>query len=69
MMSEKKCNPNNKKYKENPNDYECNTKTGRWIKKKKVKKETNLDNDEYVFHPDTGRRYKKNGKKGSKSWK
>ena len=64
MMSEKKCNPNNKKYKENPNDYECNTKTGRWIKKKKVKKETNLDNDEYVFHPDTGRRYKKNGKKG-----
>lgn len=64
MMSEKKCNPNNKKYKENPNDYECNTKTGRWIKKKEVKKETNLDNDEYVFHPDTGRRYKKNGKKG-----
>lgn len=63
-MSEKKCNPNNKKYKENPNDYECNTKTGRWIKKKKVKKETNLDNDEYVFHPDTGKRYKKNGKKG-----
>ena len=64
MMSEKKCNPNNKKYKENPNDYECNTKTGRWIKKKKVKKETNLDNDEYVFHPETGKRYKKNGKKG-----
>lgn len=64
MMSEKKCNPNNKKYKENPNDYECNTKTGRWIKKKEVKKETNLDNDEYVFHPDSGRRYKKNGKKG-----
>ena len=63
-MSEKKCNPNNKKYRENPNDYECNTKTGRWIKKKKTKKETNLENDDYVFHPETGKRYKKDGKKG-----
>ena len=62
-MSEKKCNPNNKKYKENPNDYECNTKTGRWIKKKR-KKEKEIENDDYVVHPETGRRYKKNGNKG-----
>jgi hypothetical protein len=63
-MTEKKCNPNNNKYKEKPNDYECNTMTGRWIKKKTPKKETNIDNDNYIFHPETGKRYKKNGKKG-----
>ena len=61
-MTEKKCNTNNKNYKENPNDYECNTKTGRWIKKKK--KETNIEDDEYIVHPETGKRYKKNGNKG-----
>jgi hypothetical protein len=55
------CDKNDKKYLANPNDYECNTKTGRW-KKKRTKH--HFDDERYVYHPDTGKRYVKTGKIG-----
>lgn len=63
MSAKKKCNENNKKYKENPDNYECNTDTGRWVKKIKEVK-VNTDDDKYVIHPKTGKRYTKTGKMG-----
>lgn len=62
-MEQKECDKNDKKYLANPDDYECNKKTGRWNKKKK--KPNKKDNpDLNVIHPVTGKSYKKTGKKG-----
>lgn len=63
MSEQKKCNENNKKYKENPDNYDCNTQTGRWVKKPKQVK-VYSDDDKYVIHPTTGKRYTKTGKMG-----